>query len=112
MLKLNDLNNIVGMGWDRGNDTKVRFSFIDDAGNYSCHISVNPWSQYINLQNIPISVESFYTFTLGDLRRLVQKLKIGYANVNVILPLQFDRDGFAVKGGPGNGTRVETIGAY
>lgn len=113
MLTLNDFNMFVGLGWDENYNDRVNLTFHEQDGGCSEKVtgSCKGWYHSFELQapaqtaHLPHTM----TFKLSELKTLFRRLKEGYKNYNVVLPLQFTETGFEVLYGPGKGTKILNV---
>lgn len=112
MFTLNDLNLICGLMWDEDFSSKVHFVFHEQEGGTTERVTIQAGPWHWSITTAPFAtahLPNSMTFKRTDLYALFRKLRGGYSNMNVVLPLLFSREGFEVKNGPARGTRVAVV---
>jgi hypothetical protein len=113
MLTLNDLNLFLGVGWDENYTEKIDLTFHEQDGGRSQEVSAHckGWHHRFALQAAvqTAHLPNTMTFKLDDLRNLFRRLRQGYKNFNVVLPLQFSQTGFEVLYGPCKGSKIPNV---
>src|SRR5581483_8633402 len=111
MFTLNDLNIICGLGWDRPYNSIVDIIFQEQDGvSDTVTVAAHPWIIELKMKPTHTAyLSSSMRFHRKDLVELFHVLQSGYKNISAVLPLDFTREGFTVKHGPGTGKRVEAL---
>jgi hypothetical protein len=116
MVTLQQLNLICGIGWDEGYNDKVFIVFHEQDGGLSEEITFgcNEWHLRITLDKPfrTAHLPQVMHFKIQDLRAIYRKLKLGYKNYYVILPLEFSQAGFEVVNGPSRGSKVQACRGF
>lgn len=113
MFTLNEFNLLLGVTWDEPWQQVLHIIFHEEEEGFTQEVSVHcgmfRWRFTIQTPMKTAHLPSTMIFRASDLRALFRKLKAGYRNIDVPLPLEFYREGVEVKNGPARGTKVLTF---